>query len=81
MGLVLGVKVHPANVHDSVGALSIFHFDNAISNPLLRIWADSSYQGVFQKYLRRYFKINVEIVKSIKYQGKIPKYIILLKIN
>ena len=80
MGFLLGVKVHPANIHDSVGALSIFHFDNAISHPLLRIWADGGYQGTFQDYLRRQFKIVVEIVKSLKYNGRVPKkYQVTLK--
>ncbi|MDH4128055.1 MAG: IS5 family transposase, partial [Spirochaetota bacterium] len=73
MGLVLGVKVHPANIHDSVGAMSIFKVDNTIYTLLLRVWADNSYKGAFQKELRKHFKINVEIVKSIKYCGRVPK--------
>lgn len=54
-----------------VGAKGIFM--NEFSHPLLRIWADGGYQGDFQKYLKRHYSIVVEIVKSIKYTGRIPK--------
>ena len=73
MGLLLFVKVHPGNIHDSVGAKDIFEPRNNIDLPLLRIWVDRRYQGEFQKFLKKQYQIVVEIVKSIKYKGRVPK--------
>ena len=73
MGLLLGVKIHPANIHDSVGAKDIFSVDLHSSNPLLKIWADGGYKGEFQRFLKKRYDIAVEIVKSIKYKGRVPK--------
>lgn len=73
LGLLLGVNIHPANISDKEGAKAIFEDYSEEIDQLSRIWADGGYQGDFRNWLRNHFNTNLEIVKSIKYKGYVPK--------
>ncbi len=74
MGFLIYIRIHPAHIHDIEGAKLIFNERYKDKNTLLRIWADGSYKSrSFQYWLKKQFKITLEIVKSIKYTGYIPK--------
>lgn len=44
-GLLLGVLVHPANIHDRDGAISLFARLQGRYPELTLIWADNAYRG------------------------------------
>ena len=73
LGLLLSVNVHAANKSDTAGAKDLFNLNDEQYQYLSRIWADGGYQGDFKKWLKKHHKIELEIVKSIKYKGRVPK--------
>jgi putative transposase len=73
LGMLLNVKIHPANLHDTVGAEPMFEDESKVYDTIRRIWADGGYQGDFQAWMKKKLRITLEIVKSIKYKGKIAK--------
>ena len=61
-GLVLKVVVHPAHLHDRVGAKLVLR-DLAVAFPRLRvIWADQGYAGVLREWVRERTGVELEVV-------------------
>lgn len=65
LGMILDVKVHNANIHDSKGALILFTEIEKHYPSLKIIWADNGYRGVLKHILNRK-GINIEITNSNK---------------
>ncbi|MBU0978427.1 IS5 family transposase [Patescibacteria group bacterium] len=73
LGLLLSVNIHAANKSDITGAKELFELNAEQYQYLSRIWADGGYQGDFKRWLKSNYDITLEIVKSIKYKGYVPK--------
>lgn len=61
-GLVLKVVVHPAGVHDRVGAKQVLQRLQLDFPRLERIWADQGYAGALRAWTREQTGIELEIV-------------------
>ena len=72
LGLLLKVKVHPANMYDGDGAKQLFKIKKGEWRKLKRIWADSGYRGKLRNWLKKEMGITLEIVTSFKAKAK-PK--------
>ena len=65
-GLLLGVKVTAANLHDQFGARQLLARLKGTLPRLEVIWADHSYQGGFQEWVKELLDgVRVEIVKQL----------------
>ena len=61
-GLVLKVVVHPAGLHDRVGAKLVLQALNRIFPRLRHLWADQGYAGVLRDWTREQTGIELEVV-------------------
>jgi putative transposase len=61
-GLLLKVVVHPANLHDRVGAKQVLRGLNIALPKLQRIWADQGYAGALRTWTREQTGIELEVV-------------------
>jgi putative transposase len=61
-GLVLKVVVHPANLHDRVGAKLVLHGLDRAFPRLRHLWADQGYAGVLRDWTRQQTGIELEVV-------------------
>lgn len=73
LGLLISVNIHAANKSDIEGGKELFELNDEQYQYLTRIWADGGYKGEFKLWLKKNYDINLEIVKSIKYSGYVPK--------
>jgi putative transposase len=69
LGLLLNVKVHPANICDSEGAGAMFKDESLVYSNIKRIFADGAYRGPLQYWLKKQYNIVLEIVKSLTFKG------------
>jgi putative transposase len=53
LGLLMRVKVHPANVQDRDGARLVLHRLKAKYRRLKKLWADGAYGGELEKWVER----------------------------
>jgi putative transposase len=61
-GLVLRVVVHPANLHDRVGAKLVLQGLDHTSPRLRHLWADQGYAGALRDWTRQQTGIELEVV-------------------
>jgi putative transposase len=61
-GLLLTVVVHPAGIHDRVGAKQVLRALPAMFPRLERIWADQGYAGAVRAWTREQTGIELEVV-------------------
>jgi putative transposase len=61
-GLVLRVVVHPANLHDRVGAKLVLQGLDRASPRLRHLWADQGYAGALRDWTRQQTGIELEVV-------------------
>jgi len=65
-GLMLAVIIHPANIHDSVGATFIMEKLNYKWKKVTKLFADQGYRGELVDWTKKEFGIAVEIVKRAR---------------
>src|SRR5262249_44595128 len=68
LGFLLAVRVHAANVHDSVGALLVLTALIGRLPRLLKLWADQAYQGPLEEWVRANLGATLEIVAGMEGQ-------------
>ncbi len=61
-GLLLKVVVHPANLHDRVGAKRLLRGLDRVFPRLRHVWADQGYAGVLRTWTREQTGIELEVV-------------------
>jgi putative transposase len=61
-GLLLKVVVHPAGLHDRVGAKLVLRALNVVFPRLQHLWADHGYAGVLRKWTQEQTGIELEVV-------------------
>ncbi|MEM8899906.1 MAG: IS5 family transposase [Bacteroidota bacterium] len=63
LGLLLAVKVHPANIHDSKAAFEVLERLRGRFPRLRKIWTDGAYQGPLVEKVKRLLGWTLEIVQ------------------
>ena len=66
LGLIINVATHAANIHDSVGARSVFEklVESKYDEPNLQyLFADSGYRGKLKNWVKKELKMSLTIVK------------------
>jgi transposase len=63
-GLLLKVRVHPANIQDRDGARLLLTLLNVVFPRLAMLWADAGYQGRCADWIRILLGWTVEIVRK-----------------
>ena len=61
MGLILGVIVTSANLHDGKVGIKVFGKIDHLLGRVLKVFADGSYRGSFEKFIKQYINAEVEI--------------------
>ena len=61
MGLIIGVVVTSANVHDGTVAVGLFKQSGGSLKRMKKAFADGSYKGKFEEFIREGFAAEVEI--------------------
>lgn len=61
-GLLLKVVVHPADLHDRLGAKLVLGALGDAFPRLERIWADQGYAGALRQWASAHFGVNLEVV-------------------
>lgn len=61
-GLLLKVVVHPAGLHDRLGAKLVLRALNTLFPRLQHLWADQGYAGVLREWTREQTGIELEVV-------------------
>jgi putative transposase len=61
-GLVLTALVHPAGLHDRVGAKMVLQALHAACPRLTHLWADQGYAGVLRDWTKEQTGIELEVV-------------------
>lgn len=62
LGLLLKVVVHPANLHDRLGAKLVLGALGANFPRLQHIWADQGYAGALRQWTRQNLDVELEVV-------------------
>lgn len=63
-GLLLGVLVHPANIHDRDGALALFERLHGRYPGLSLIWADNAYRGhLLDEGALKHLQAHIEVTR------------------
>lgn len=62
LGLLLKVVVHPANLHDRLGAKLVLGALGTRFPRLQRVWADQGYAGALRQWTRQQVGIELEVV-------------------
>lgn len=62
LGLLLKVVVHPANLHDRLGAKPLLQAVGDAFPRLQHIWADQGYAGALRQWTRDHLGIELEVV-------------------
>ena len=70
LGLVIGAAVHPANVHDSKGAMLVLDGLRGASRRLTRIIADGGYRGNLADSVMERLGARLEVTKQPKLPGR-----------
>lgn len=63
LGLILEVKVHPADIQDRDGAKLLLEYIKGKYPELVLIWADGGYRGCLIDWVEKNFGIKLEIIK------------------
>lgn len=61
-GLVLTAEIHPAGLHDRVGAKLVLQALHAACPRLVHLWADQGYAGVLRDWSKEHTGIELEVV-------------------
>ena len=69
LGLVWGVCVVPANIHESVGGLEVLARACRASSRVRRVYVDSGYQGQFEQVSWEVFGVEVRVVAKVAGAG------------
>jgi putative transposase len=62
LGLLLKVVVHPASLHDRLGAKLVFGALGAEYPRLRRIWADQGYAGALRQWTREHLGVTLAVI-------------------
>lgn len=61
MGLILGVIITSANVHDGKVGIKAFGKIEPLLGRVMKVFADGSYRGSFEEFIKKYIDAEVEI--------------------
>ena len=62
-GLIVDIVVHPASIQDRDGAKLVLKRAQKHLSPIKKIFADGGYTGTFIEWVKKKYKISVEIIK------------------